>query len=1246
MKLDKLLPLIVVISTSVFSSTSRESIYGGPNGNHPFLRKTLSSKEYVHTARNYNWSINYHKPVNDTINIVALRVEFNNGNSDKLASTTGPGIFGKTISDFADDKEEREYYEDDTSYIFDRLPHDSLYFAHQLDALAAYYKKVSRNRLTLTYKIYPSKDKAYAVDSTMLYYSPGGKKKKETWDEFYYRSSLRYMFFIKDALTEISRDRESPFTGIRFEKSDNTFRDSLNRKTVFLIFHAGASGLTDGLKDGYQDTPADITDGFVTAEWFKDYADTLKIEQNGILVDGKEGKLLIDEIMVCSETSNQDGVNWGIQGILVNQLARQLGIPDLYSTFSGTVGVGAFCIMDFAGYSAGTGFVPPYPSAWVRAFMGWDEPKVVPVGAGVSVNVKALTSILDNPNASPSDTTIVMIPINDHEYYLIENRQRNLSGTTAFFNYDSTDGDEIEVIRAYPENVNLKKAVSATNDLSKVVRSVNNNDISLPASGILVWHIDEKVIREKIKNNFINADSAYRGVRLVEADGADDIGVKFYNYLSQEAYDYGTGEDVFPHRRTTSATAEKQSTIDVTGFGPFTFPSTRTNDGGHSYLSLKFKGITPRLQTEKSALYRGSDLVYVENFSDSVFTITASIEYSPQYWPKTMIPESYYEPVLCDLDKQTPGKELFVISKSGRINIFNDSAESYISSYPFDSTQLSKNDLLGNTGSNVSTCYFTDSIDGAFTMPSVCNNAVMIPSVNNKIHVLSSVSPSVAPSISEIPLKAQPSSYLCVGHDSVWAIGCSNGSVIFGKSFDTTSSVKLSSDSSVCAVAVIRESGLFAVIQTDGALSVCGPDGSIIAKTTNIQGIAPYTLATGDLDRDSTSEIVISDIKHGLWLYRSDLSLAKDWSETANDQSNYYTIDENNKPISNRTKYPDNPAPPALADFNGDGHLDIIIGGTNGLYAFNYKGVLLNGWPSFLDKKYWYQKGSVVSSPAIVTGKDNKPVALFATTTGDKVTFGISKVVRAERNAGKIWYTAESGMLDSIWDLRPSEIDTILQYSDSLILPYVLPGGYIDAVAARGTTTKPQRPMITMNGYLQSIWPLSAGSPLQTSPMIADMDLDGIPDVIAITKNGWAYRWKVGGEFLLDTLYWPMPGFDQGRSFAYGSYKPVQKGVQAEPVRLYNYPNPTDGAGKTVFRYSFSGKATKVRLDIFSITGVNVYSKSTMGSAPADLTGSYPDWNEHLVSLKKFGPGVYRCRMEATINSKKHVRYWKMAVVK
>jgi hypothetical protein len=1245
MKFYNFVLMIVSLFVAVISASpvGDELPYRGPSGRYAYLRKSVSNKEYVQTARDFNWSINFHHPANDTINIIAMRVEFKR---DTLTSTTGNGLYG--INRFGGDKvgkdkKEIERYYDDSTYLFDRLPHDSLYFAHQLESVAGYYKKVSHGRLVLTSKVYPTgKYTAYAVDSTMLYYSPAGKKKKESYNEYDYRKTRGYLLFLKDAITACANSKESPFAGIQFQESDSTFRDSLGRKTVFLIFHAGASGITDAGEDNFPDSPSDIVDYFVTADWFKEYADTLGIKQNGIVVQGKNSKLLIDEVMVCSETSNQNKINWGIQGILVNQIARQIGIPDL---FRGVTGVGAFCIMDVAGYSAGHGFITPYPSAWVRAFMGWDSPKILPVGTNVSANVKALTSVLDNPQGSENDTTILMVPINDHEYYLIENRQRNLSGAQNFFNYDTTDdNDKVTVIKPYPDNVNLKKVLTSVTDSSKVVKSVTNNDISLPASGILVWHIDEKVIREKMRYNLINADSSYRGVKLIEADGADDIGVTFKDIYNRDAYDYGTGEDLFPHHSKTGSGAKNPIDLDVDGMGPYTFPSTRTNDGGHSYINLKFTR-TSKLQTEKSAQYRGSNYVYVDNYSDSVFNVSVSFDYRPQYWPKPIIPETYFEPVLCDLDKGIPGKELVVISKTGKITILNNAANPDSASYVFDSSRILFSDLRDKSEGNYTTYHYCDSISGVNAMPSVVNGKVMVPSTDNTIYSISSVSLSERPVISRITLRNQPTTCVSAISDSLWAVGCANGSVIFGKGSDTLTSVKLKTDSAVCAIAVMKESGSLAVIQNGGTLAVCGSDGSQSEKTVMVKGLSPFTLVTADIDKDSTSEIVVCDIKHGLWLYNSDLSIAQNWSDEPVDWATYYTLSEDNKPVDNRVEFPDNPATPAIADVNGDGYLDIIVGGTNGVYAFNYKGVLLNGWPAFLDKMYWYQKGSVVSSPAITVGKDHKPLTIFSTTSGEKLGWGVSKISRADKNAGKIWYLAENGQVDSSWGMTPALIDTFLM-NDSLIWPYVLPGGYIDAVSAKGSSTKPARPVALIQENLQSAWPLSAGSPLQTSPMIDDMDMDGKLDLIAVSKNGWVNRWEMSGNFILDTVYWPMPGFDPGRSFAYGSYKPVEKFTQKEPIRLYNFPNPTDGAEKTIFRYAFSGIATNVRLDIFSITGINVYSKKTMGAAPSELTGSYPDWNEHIVSLKKFGPGIYRCRMEATISGKKHVCYWKMAVVK
>ena len=118
-----------------------------------------------------------------------------------------------------------------------------------------------------------------------------------------------------------------------------------------------------------------------------------------------------------------------------------------------------------------------------------------------------------------------------------------------------------------------------------------------------------------------------------------------------------------------------------------------------------------------------------------------------------------------------------------------------------------------------------------------------------------------------------------------------------------------------------------------------------------------------------------------------------------------------------------------------------------------------------------------------------------------------------------------------------------------------------------------------------------------------------------------------------------MPGYNSGRSFTYGgSPLPVIAGT-SEPISFFSYPNPARGVKNVTIKYQFSGPASNVRLDIYSITGFVVYSMKKMGNPPEELTGSYPSWNEHNVSVEN-GPGVYRCRLEA-ISTGKHSRFWK-----
>ena len=66
---------------------------------------------------------------------------------------------------------------------------------------------------------------------------------------------------------------------------------------------------------------------------------------------------------------------------------------------------------------------------------------------------------------------------------------------------------------------------------SNVILKVRNNDVCLPASGVLVWHVDENIIRNRLAQDLVNADSIYRGVALVEADGVYDLGITFHGHL-------------------------------------------------------------------------------------------------------------------------------------------------------------------------------------------------------------------------------------------------------------------------------------------------------------------------------------------------------------------------------------------------------------------------------------------------------------------------------------------------------------------------------------------------------------------------------------------------------------------------------------------------------------------------------------------------------------------------------------------
>jgi hypothetical protein len=1170
------------------------------------LLSGYSKKKYCETAADHNGSLLFKRSRSapDTIHIVAFRVEFK---KDTSTATTGNGLFGINMGgDF--DTKETKYYNSDTVYKYDDLPHDSAYFDRQLQFVQDYYSTVSHGKLHIDFSIFPSgAQKAYALDTFMTAYGPGEKKPEEAFFEYYNRETVRLLRFVRDAVTKANSAASSPFAGLHRDASGD-IRDSLGRRTVFLLIHAGSSYLTDGGKNGSsdRDSPFDMIDAFIPRDLLAAYKDTLALDSVGIGVKGAgSSSLLIDEIMMVSETANQDGLNFGIHGIIINQLARQIGIPDLYSTWGGVSGIGAFCIMDYFGYLAGQGFVPPWPSAWVRAFMGWEQPVVVSTGQSSKVNLKAVCL------GNPGDTTIALVPINNHEYYLLENRQRSLVGGPDIFTYDtesiSMSQKRIYIDGAFP--LNLKNNVLLKSDTSNVILRVKNYDACLPASGVLVWHIDERVIRDHLKYDILNVDSAYRAVALEEADGVNDIGFEFQNAL-QVVFDAGGAEDVFPHYTANrklspgkspmyiiNSPTGKDSTFLINSMGPWTKPSTHSNDGGQTYLNLTFD--TAHFQGTETSKIRD---YYVYNAIDSVFRISIDWDLRAPGWPKRTITDSaeaLFDPVACDIYKGNSGKELVALSNKGKLYVWPSRPDSSGPAWFGNSIGLvpltgSINRSLKNAPSSVSvdtllldTVHYFDiknfnpkNPQGPFTFPTVIGSAVFIPLLDSAIDVITGVlkssfaTDSLAGTI--IPLSLRPSTYVCKLEGNFWAIGADNGAVFCADTADYADRtlVTLSADTpaSVCAIAALSgEPGKFVCIQSSGVVSLCSIENTTPLLSTKIsRAIPPFSIVTGDINHDDTNEIIICDSRKGMWCLKHNLSAAMGWENAPNDWASSSLA-----AVQNRASLPINLAPPALADINSDGCLEIIAGGFSGIYALNFKGVPISGWPVYLDNRFY--RGNVNASPVVVSAPigSKGPLVVFSSPTGENETFEVDKIISTNKKTGIIIYRKTDGSIDS-GSASASFIDSAL-VSDSTILNWALYGGLVDAVDPTGS-----RPLKTIgSNNLYSQWPLSIGSSINAfgaSLVLDTLSADGSVDIVATGANGWVHRWKSRGDLVGASFLWKQTGFDAGRSFAYAGSLGAAVDSGAAPLSFFSWPNPTDklqteGRNVVNFKYKFSGKA-------------------------------------------------------------------------
>ncbi len=469
----------------------------------------------------------------DTIRILVMRFNFQKEITDD-PNTTGNGEMD--LSRPLDNPTDSATYYDSVRHWIDPPPHDSLYFDAHLKALQVYWETVSDGKLTLDWDIYPPGiDSTYRLPGPMSEYGICGTDlpAEDQFDTVIYG----LVHYFEDCFK--TADSVSP--EIEFGRYDS-----------YLLFHAGSDRQND---IGFPVTCSDLFTGYINFVPDSVYFDTLRVDNDSVS---------IWNALILPETTNQDNRSTAMNAVLAHEFGHQLGLPDLYRTDYFITNLGDFALMDHNGFNTGVDFgwgagssfgtIPVYPCAWSRAYLGFVEVKDFRKGTDIYLAAAELMS---------DSTRIARIPISENEYYLIENRVDDLyknieTGLLA----DSATG-----VIQYPVDVSNREFTG-------------EYDFLIPGSGLLIYHVDEGVAGlnydwftgdtvVNFDDNKLQLVPSRRFIRIVEADGIVDMS----GYYETGRAKFGSAEDMFREDRKSS-------------FTPNTNPAAIDNSGNDTHVRV------------------------------------------------------------------------------------------------------------------------------------------------------------------------------------------------------------------------------------------------------------------------------------------------------------------------------------------------------------------------------------------------------------------------------------------------------------------------------------------------------------------------------------------------------------------------------------------------------------------------------------------------------------------------------------
>ncbi|MCH7639906.1 MAG: hypothetical protein IH855_10675, partial [Bacteroidetes bacterium] len=490
------------------------------------------------------------RPAAPFYDVVALRVEFQ---PDTSRFTTGNGTFSESL-----------YRGLEVS--IDPLPHDAGYFQAHLDFVSHYVEHVSDGRTMVTTHLVPE---IVRVSLPMAAYSPIGEDSDSDVELSKLAELVREAWMLASAQSAFDLSGFDPAT------------------TAFVLFHAGAGRDIELTGTSLDRTPQDLPSLFFDRTTLQRLSPGPPITFNGFTVPST---------MVIPETESRLGRNFitdedfvaefSINGFLAASFFSYLGVPDLFNTETGESAIGPFGLMDPLGIFAFNGLFPPEPSAWTKQYLGWSNPVEVALGTDPQEVTLGAVSALGFSDA-------VRVPVSGAEYFLVENRQR------------AAESDDL-VLSIYRDgNIVEQRIPLGTEDFDRfnvgafeggVVIAADPYDRALPGvadegvrydGGIVIWHIDERVLRDGLASNRVNSDPNRRAIDVEEADGAQDLG------FGNAGVALGTPFDFWYEGNPATAITASGAQIQLyeNRFGSDTFPSSNSSDGGPSFVELS--GFSP-----------------------------------------------------------------------------------------------------------------------------------------------------------------------------------------------------------------------------------------------------------------------------------------------------------------------------------------------------------------------------------------------------------------------------------------------------------------------------------------------------------------------------------------------------------------------------------------------------------------------------------------------------------------------------